>query len=293
MIETLTSRYMYSLVRCVPEPRTGEFVNVGALAGSEVLGDWSARQVANMARASKLGASDAVLQAATGFFARTWELIELNENEMETGRLPLLTDEWLRDCHRDFRNVVQLTAPMPVIAESAQQALELVLDSLVTDPVRQTRGLTKTRLVSSILEAFAKSQLNASLYKRPDLYVGEKLHTTIDVVAKSPRAMVLTQAWSFQNANPDQVTDSVKAWGFAVSRLRDHDAARLMTGSGPESLEVSDDVQVNVIIAEPENASQMSAYEEATEVFKSVDAKLYAYADVGAAADRTRELLLV
>ena len=37
-------RYVYSLVRCVPDPRTGEFVNVGAIAGDPFTGDWSVRQ---------------------------------------------------------------------------------------------------------------------------------------------------------------------------------------------------------------------------------------------------------
>ena len=38
-------RYVFSLVRCVPNPRTGEFVNVGAIAGDPESEDWSVRQV--------------------------------------------------------------------------------------------------------------------------------------------------------------------------------------------------------------------------------------------------------
>ncbi len=44
-------RYVYSLVRFVPDPARGEFVNVGAIAGSEDGAEWQIRQVENTVRA--------------------------------------------------------------------------------------------------------------------------------------------------------------------------------------------------------------------------------------------------
>jgi Protein of unknown function (DUF3037) len=43
--------YQYSVVRCVPEPRTGEFINVGAIAGSAEDGNWDARLITSFRRA--------------------------------------------------------------------------------------------------------------------------------------------------------------------------------------------------------------------------------------------------
>jgi len=57
---------VYSLIRYVPDPARGEFVNVGAIAGSEDAGDWQVRQLQNPARARALGGRltlDAVAEA--------------------------------------------------------------------------------------------------------------------------------------------------------------------------------------------------------------------------------------
>jgi hypothetical protein len=45
-------RYVYSVVRYVPNPASGEFVNIGVIAGSDETGDWSLRQAGNQRRAT-------------------------------------------------------------------------------------------------------------------------------------------------------------------------------------------------------------------------------------------------
>ena len=44
-------RYLYSVVRFVPDPARGEYVNVAAILGSEETGEWDVRQVENLRRA--------------------------------------------------------------------------------------------------------------------------------------------------------------------------------------------------------------------------------------------------
>ena len=82
-------RYRYSVVRCVPEPRTGEFVNIGAIAGSFEEGDWSARTIGNYTRALKLCSADQIA-AVTEFIAEALERFEDADNSL----FPL-ADEWL------------------------------------------------------------------------------------------------------------------------------------------------------------------------------------------------------
>ncbi len=43
--------YWMSVVRFVPDPARGEFVNVGAIAGSDETEEWEVRAVANWRRA--------------------------------------------------------------------------------------------------------------------------------------------------------------------------------------------------------------------------------------------------
>jgi hypothetical protein len=44
-------RHIYSVVRFVPDPARGEFVNVGAIVGSEESSEWGLRQIENPVRA--------------------------------------------------------------------------------------------------------------------------------------------------------------------------------------------------------------------------------------------------
>ena len=44
-------RYTYSVIRFVPDPVRGEFVNVGVLAGSDESSEWELRTVENLKRA--------------------------------------------------------------------------------------------------------------------------------------------------------------------------------------------------------------------------------------------------
>ena len=44
-------RYMYSVIRFVPDPIRGEFVNVGVLAGSDESSEWDLRMVESLKRA--------------------------------------------------------------------------------------------------------------------------------------------------------------------------------------------------------------------------------------------------
>src|SRR5215468_11068995 len=99
------TRYFYSLVRCVPSPRTGEFINIAAIAGSEESGEWSIRQIQNESRAKKLCSADD-LAVVHGFLASSWDVIDLHNSEVLLVDEPVgepLTPEWLRRLHHDHR----------------------------------------------------------------------------------------------------------------------------------------------------------------------------------------------
>ncbi|WP_436760424.1 DUF3037 domain-containing protein [Streptosporangium sp. V21-05] len=63
------SRYIYSIVRCLPDPRTGEFVNVGAVAGDPDTGDWAVRRLSNTDRIKKF-APPAAINVTDRFMVR-------------------------------------------------------------------------------------------------------------------------------------------------------------------------------------------------------------------------------
>src|SRR6266446_4004184 len=107
------SRYIYSLVRCVPDPQTGEFVNIGAIAGDPATGDWSVRQVSNESRVRKL-AGGVELDAVHRFLTEVGLLIDDSRAGMEDdATVAPLSHNWLLALHHDHQNVVQLSPPAP------------------------------------------------------------------------------------------------------------------------------------------------------------------------------------
>ena len=128
-------RYIYSLIRFVPNPARGEFVNVGAIVGSEESSEWQVRRIENPKRARAMD-ENASLGTVWSFIDRVG--VDIDSFEAATQLLSVsdveLTEDWLWNLHADHQNVVQLSAPVPMVAESADDALEIVFDLMVLDP---------------------------------------------------------------------------------------------------------------------------------------------------------------
>ncbi|MEV8639088.1 DUF3037 domain-containing protein [Streptosporangium sp. NPDC051023] len=112
------SRYLYSVVRCLPHPWTGEFVNVGVIAGSDD-GDWTVKPIDLSPRAR-----DFVGAAALGVAA---EFLQRLQVECETSRPG---EAWLVRLYEEHRNTIQLSPPMPVLADGPEAAAGVILDDL-------------------------------------------------------------------------------------------------------------------------------------------------------------------
>ncbi|RKS77598.1 Protein of unknown function (DUF3037) [Motilibacter peucedani] len=285
------SRFSYSLVRCVPDPRTGEFVNVGAIAGSAEAGEWAVRQVSSEARVRKL-AGPRELEAVHGFLARVGEQVDI-QMELDAGDVnESLPASWLEDLHHDHRNVVQLSPPAVVAASSAESALDLIFERMLIDPVSQPRDFVdKKKVVSGLRAAYKRASIADDLVKtRVDLFVGDHLRAPLDFAIANGVALQLTQAWSFQRASVDQVTTEVKAWGYALARLREGAAARVV-GVGGHVSSLAPEVDLEVVVALPKTKDQEAAYEEATQVFNQLDASVRPLDEVDFVSAKAAELV--
>ncbi len=109
--------FQFSLIRFVPDPARGEFVNIGAVAGSDEAGEWGLRLVSDLRRAQALDErgvlSDAVAYATDLAGAEPISSAVLQRRSVE------------------MQNVVQLSAPAPVAGCSVEAVLNLVFDQLV------------------------------------------------------------------------------------------------------------------------------------------------------------------
>lgn len=287
----MARRYIYSLVRCVPDPRTGEFVNIGAIAGDADTGDWAVRQVSSERRAIKLAGAGA-LAAVHGFLARAQEAIEMQDLLIDDqGGTEYLTEEWLHRLHQDHRNLVQLAPPTPMVADSAEDALDLIFERMIIDPVAQTRGyVTKHAVLADVREAYRTAELDPiAVRPRAEVFVGANVHAGVDFAVANGVTVQLTQAWSFQRAGVDEVSTQVKAWAYALGRVRDGETARVVAGDQVST--IAPDVDLQVVVARPKTRDQEKAYEEAAQVFEDLDATVNDFGAAQAVGERAATLM--
>jgi len=262
------TRYVYSLLRFVPNPSAGEFVNLGAVAGSEVTGDWSMRHVENDQRAKAL-AGNVPVSAFYTFLdqlsddidrQQIWALFDDDEDDG-----PSLTEAWLSDWATRARNIVQLTPPVPMVADSAEQALDLVFEHMVEDPARgRFRFLTRRAVFGDLRRAYWAAGLRSRMRERCTL-VTSRFTTPMDFVIGNGSAVQLGHAYSFGIASQSALANQVKAWGWTVRELREH-GGRALTRDGA-SVSVPEDVDIEVLYAIPKDPSHLPAFEEAKAVF--------------------------
>lgn len=282
-------RYLYSVVRYVPDPVSGEFVNMGAIAGSETRGDWSTRHASQDKRALAIGRADS-LGALYSFLAEIQEKIELREFALDaddelTG--PEFSEAWLMDLFHRCRNIVQLSRPAPMSANSAEEALDSVFDQMIRDAVVEHRPYaTRPRVFSNLRAQYQRLSIDASLVRRKvRLRVGS-LYTPLDFVIGQDRAVQIAQTWSFQLAGIQDVAKDIKSWGYTVRELREHPG--MIVG---DNVTVPSDVDVEVLYAPPTNNEQEQVLNEALRVFSDVEANPVEDSDADSIASKAARSL--
>jgi hypothetical protein len=286
------SKYIYSIVRCLPDPRTGEFVNVGAIAGDPLTGDWAVRRVSNTERIKRF-APNAAIDVTDRFIVRiTSEIAEAREALETSDSLPL-DDQWLYRLHHDHRNIVQLSPPTPIIAGYAEAALDIIFKHMIIDPATQQRPVTirKAEVIENLRKAYMEAEIPAHLLRpRSDVFIGDRLHSNVDIAIANGKVVQLAQGWSFRVTHLDRVITQVKAWGFALERLRNGDEGRLVDAQGQLS-SVAKNVDLQIVVATPESSEQEAAYEEAEQVFRMLKADVHPVEDVAAVSTRAADLV--
>jgi hypothetical protein len=285
-------RHIYSLVRFVPDPARGEFVNVGAIAGSEESSEWQIRQIENPVRARAVD-DNRSLDAVWSFMGS----IGSKFDEFEAASESLfaveeeLTEGWLLALHASHQNIVQLSPPTPMVAESAEEALDRVFDLMILDPaVREYRFKKKHTALGAVRAAYR----NVGVRKGTELQERVALRTPhhrerLDFAVTNGRALQLTQTWSFQV--PDQATlaERVKAWAWTVQDVR-NSGGQIGTADGRE-FDVREDVDIAVVFVSPEPDQPAPAYDDASNVFEELGIEAAPVDEANRVGERARELL--
>jgi len=170
----MKTKYTYSTIRFVTNPASGEFVNIGAIVGSDETGEWELRTVENLKRARQIDDHKVfhkVLSVINDVASRIDEYVDSIEELLPIDYI--INEQWLRCFYEDNQNILQLSTPTPMLADGLDHALGMVFDELVVDPTKRTRGQTKQTAISAIKRAYSSHHINFG----NNLIEATKVHT--------------------------------------------------------------------------------------------------------------------
>ena len=260
--------FQFSLIRFVPDPARGEFVNIGAVAGSDEAQEWELRLVSNLSRAKALD-DRGVLSNAFAYAAGLEDHIAALDLLPETGGPEPISSELLRQRALEMHNIFQFSPPAPIAADSAGAALELVFDQLVLDAARKSFPFEKKhRAQGAARRAYQAHEVPAgSVRERAPVRSGV-FDGVFDFAVHNGRTVQLVQCWSFQLPNQADLAEQVKAWSWLVHEVRQA-GGELTTGD--REVEVPAGLEIFAIAIPPVPDAESPAYEEAKAAFAEND----------------------
>ncbi|MEJ7765401.1 MAG: hypothetical protein WKF86_07885 [Acidimicrobiales bacterium] len=100
----------------------------------------------------------------------------------------------------------------------------------------------------------------------------------------------IAHAWSFQIPDQEDLAETIKAWGWTIADARAGGGAiRLRSG---QTFDVAEDVDVRVVFVPPAEGFEAPAFDEAKNVFQSVNAIATPVSEAASIAREARSLLV-
>lgn len=285
-------KYHYSVIRFVPSPTRGEFVNLGVIVGSDATDEWAMELVGRKSRAAKLDDAG-ILPLVSTELQRLQLRFSGDDDESSWGDGPEINEVWLAEMASQSRNVVQYTPPQPILAVDVAAAMEKLWNTFIVDHVPQKReSLSRHQIRTRYLKSLQQFQLTPDQLKaKVKLSTGHST-TSIDVAVYNGVAKRLTQCWSFQVKDTESVLNEVKAWGWTMRDLR-RSGGEIRTST--RRIQVPGEVELSVVYALMADTKPDEFTEEAIEVFNDADVHATAIQleDLDAHARAAAELLQI
>ena len=287
------TKFVYSVVRCFPAPRTGEFVNAAVLVGDPDNGTWVVRRPKSSSHLRKL-ASEAQRQAVDEFIdgiAVTVSRNYVGQFDTDGG---LLGASWLGGLRADHQNLVQFSTPSHLSAPDLESAADLVSGQLLVEPARPKQpDITRRNLQSQLHDRYKAAVSPEFIHTKVSLVVGGRRGQDFDFAIGNGHVVQLAQTISFRVGAIGKVKTEVEALGYNLSRLRRKtDDAYLVNANGDRISTVTNpDVEVAALVALPKSESQKSVYAEARAVLGDLNVHISGPSDAREVSERARVLL--
>ena len=252
----------------MPDPARGEFVNIGAVAGSDDAAEWELRLVSNLSRAKALD-ERGVLSKAFEFAASLEDSIAtLEPGASSEESVETMSTALLARLATDMQNVVQVSAPAPIAADGAAAALDLVFDQLVLDAARKSFPFEKKhRAQGAVRQAYRSHAVPTSAIRERAAVRSGVFDGLFDFAVHNGRTVQLVQCWSFQLPNQSDLAEQVKAWSWLVHEIR-RSGGELSFASGEAS--VPQDLDIFAVAIPPRADVDAPAYAEAQAAFAEI-----------------------
>ena len=289
-------RYIYSLLRYVPDPIRGEFVNIGVIVGGQDVTDWRVRRVASLKRARALGESGSVNAAKDlvdriALFverARQGQDVLLSDPEQ---RFDVPSEVWLQGlCHR-HRNILQISPPTPVVGATADDAMDTVFSWIAPEMSRQSRDYeTKTSVFARVLRAYERESIHrgSNLYDHVTLQA-EHHSERIDYAVVNGRPVQLTQTWSFQIPDVEEVVEAVKAWAWTIRAVRQRGG--IISWAKDREYTVDRNIDIEVVYVPPKPSQRYPVVAEASSIFRELGVRYASDDRADGVSIKARQLL--
>lgn len=266
-------RYTYSVVRFVPNPVRGEFVNIGVLAGSDESSEWELRTVENLRRARSID-EKGLLRFVWSFVDDIGRKLDQYTEAVQTSLFDEaddgLSEEWLMRLSEESRNVVQFSIPAAVVAEDIDEALNILFDQFMVEPEARRFPFKKKHVaLAAIRRAYRQVGLKRREHFEEGVTVkGQHHKERFDFVVANGRAVQLAQTWSFQVPNQEDLAEQVKAWAWTVADVRKHGGTAETVA---RRMEVPADVNIQVVYVPPAVDHPREALDEALAAFTQIN----------------------
>lgn len=267
-------RYVYSLVRFVPDPTRGEFINVGAIVGSDENSDWKVRRIENPRRARYMDEHH-TLDAVWAFLDRIERNHQLSEPE-------------LKQFYADHRNIVQLSMPIPMVAADADEALDSIFVHQICDPAPRPRARNKRVAQDALRRSYQARRIGEENLQERVTLQANRHEETVDFAVTNGRVVQLTHTWPFPTTNYKTFSNRVRGWGYTIRDMRTDGG---IVSTNEATFEVDPTVDIEVVYMGQEQDVSDPALQDAFNVFEDLKVNLVSLGAEDQVSQRALELL--
>lgn len=288
-------RHVYSIIRYVPNVASGERVNLGLIAGSDDSREWMLSTVDSKSRTRARQMGGEALPGVLEYLEQLTAELERYTAAQAGGQSMLLqnfmeerTELWLNDLANRQRGAVQFSYPLPVDAGSAEAAINLLWDNLIVEREDRRAPAFKNKhaALGAVRRALRSAGVDAGKVRTATRLESAKYSTYIDFAVYDEKVAFLTNCWSFEVPNKEDLMADIQSWAWTVRSLRDG-GGQLAGGNGAGSDHaVPRDVEMSIVYVPPSDDDGRAVLQRARSAFDEVQVKkVVSYEDVSMIID--------